>query len=60
MCSMNTDEMIHVYCRNTDTVNNDGTFLQSVKKLVEEPNSSHLIMDNNYVNTQWYIQNQNQ
>ena len=56
-CSMNTDERIHVYCRNTDTVNNDGTFLYGVKKLVEKPNSS-LIMDNNYVNTQRYIQNQ--
>jgi hypothetical protein len=57
-CSMNTDERIHVYCRNTDTVNYDGTFLQGVKKLVEKPNSSHLIMDKNYVNTQRYIQNQ--
>jgi hypothetical protein len=55
---MNTDERIHVYCRNTDIVNNDGTFLHGVKKLVEKPNSSHLIMDNNYVNTQRYIQNQ--
>ena len=54
---MNTDERIHVYCRNTDTVNNDGTFL-GCNKLVEKPNSSHFIMDNNYANTQRYIQNQ--
>ncbi|MFZ1877245.1 MAG: hypothetical protein WAU25_09465, partial [Nitrososphaeraceae archaeon] len=32
--------------------------LQGVKKLVEKQNSSHLIMDKNYVNTQRYIQNQ--
>lgn len=57
-CSMNTDERIHVYCRNTDNINNDGASLQGVLKIVEKSKSSHLVMDNNYVNTQWYIQNQ--
>jgi len=57
-CSMNTDERIHVYCRNTDNINNDGASLQGVLKIVEKPKSSHLVMDNNYVNTQWCIQNQ--
>lgn len=57
-CFMNTDERIHVYCRNTDNINNDGTSLQGVLKIVEKSKSSHLVMDNNYVNTQWCIQNQ--
>src|SRR5688500_1155021 len=57
-CSMNIDERIYVYFRNTDNINNDSAFLQSVLKIVEKPKSSHLVMDNNYVNTQWCIQNQ--
>ena len=30
-CSMNTDERIHAYCRNVDTVNNNGIYLEDTQ-----------------------------
>jgi predicted amidophosphoribosyltransferase len=50
-CSMNTDERVHAYCRNPDTVNND--LLLEKQKLMPRP----IIKDDYYVNTH-YIQNQ--
>ena len=58
-CSMNTDERIHVYCHNTSIQNNDdGIYLQDTQKLMEEPRSNQLLLYNNHINTQYYIQNQ--
>ena len=54
-CSMNTDERIHAYCRNTSIRNiNNGIYLKDTQKLMEEPKSYPLLIDN----TQYYIQNQ--
>lgn len=44
---MNTDERIHVYCRNPDTVNND-LLLEHKQKLMPRP----IMDDDYYVNTQ--------
>ena len=52
-CSMNTDERIHAYCRNPDTVNND-LLLEHKQKLM--PRS--IMNDDYYVNTHYYMQNQ--
>ena len=58
-CSMNTDERIHVYCHNTSIQNDDdGIYLQDTQKLMEEPRSNQLLLYNNQINTQYYIQNQ--
>jgi hypothetical protein len=47
---MNTDERIHAYCRNPDTVN----YLEDKQKLLQRPQSSQLIMDDDH----YHIQNQ--
>jgi hypothetical protein len=59
-CSMNTVERIHVYCRNASTLNNNnGSYLQDMQKLMQSPNSSQIVLDDNkYVNTHYFIQNQ--
>ncbi len=46
---MNTDERIHAYCRNLDTIN----YLEDKQKLIQRPQSSHLIMDDDH----YYVQN---
>jgi hypothetical protein len=46
---MNTDERIHAYCRNPDTIN----YLEDKQKLIQRPQSSHLIMDDDH----YYVQN---
>jgi hypothetical protein len=51
---MNTDERIHMHCRNPDTVNN-GVLLEDKQRFMKRPESSQLIMDDNYYH---YIQNQ--
>ena len=48
-CLMNTDERIHAYCRNPDTIN----YLEDKQKLIQRPQSSHLIMDDDH----YYVQN---
>ncbi len=53
-CFMNTDERIHMHCRNPDTVNN-GVLLEDKQRFMKRPESSQLIMDDNYYH---YIQNQ--
>ena len=56
---MNTDERIHTYCHNTSYQNNnDGIYLQDTQKLMEEPRLNQLLIHNNHINTQYYIQNQ--
>jgi hypothetical protein len=55
---MNTDERIHAYCRNVDIVNNNGIYLEDTQKLMEKPKSSQLIMDDYYIKSNYYIQNQ--
>jgi hypothetical protein len=55
---MNTDERIHAYCRNVDTVNNNGIYLEDTQKLMEKPKSSQLIMDDYYIKSNYYIQHQ--
>jgi hypothetical protein len=53
-CSMNTDERIHAYCRNIDTVNSNDIYIDDIQRLMVETKSSQLIMnDSNY-----YKQNQ--
>jgi hypothetical protein len=52
-CFLNTDERIHAYCRNPrnpDTVN----YLEDKQKLIQSPQSSQLIMDDDH----YHIQNQ--
>ena len=54
---MNTDERLHTFCSNPDTVNND-LLLGDKQSLMQTPESSELIMDNDYyVNTHYYVQN---
>jgi hypothetical protein len=50
---MNTDERIHDYCRDVDTINNNNKDinLKVTYKLIEKPKSSQLSM-NDYVKTQ--------
>jgi hypothetical protein len=50
-CSMNTIERIHAYCHNTSTLSDN---LQDSLELMEEP----IVINNNYINTHYYIQNQ--
>lgn len=58
-CSMNTDERIHIYCKNNVTVNNNNhIYLQDEQKLIEYPKSLQLIMDNYYMNTHYFMQKQ--
>jgi len=48
-CSMNTDERIHAYCRNIDTVNSNDIYIDDIQRLMVETKSSQLIMnDSNY------------
>ncbi len=57
-CSMNTVERIHAYCHNASTLSYDNIYLQDKQKLIEEPMSSLLVINNNYINTHYYMQNQ--
>ena len=58
-CSMNTVERIHAYCHNASTLSyDDNIYLQDTQKLIEEPISSQLVINNNYINTHYYMQNQ--
>lgn len=57
-CSMNTDERFHAYCRNVDTANSVVPS-EDKQRLMQKPESSQLIMDDDYyTNTQYYIQNE--
>jgi hypothetical protein len=51
---MNTDERIHAYCRNPDTVNDINIDIYLEDKQMQRPESSQLIMDEDH----YYIQNQ--
>ena len=56
---MNTVERIHAYCHNASTLRYDEDIhLQDTQKLIEEPISSQLVINNNYINTHYYMQNQ--
>lgn len=58
---MITDERIHAYCRNPDAANtiNTDVLLEDKQKITQRPESSQLIMDDDYyVNTHYSIQNQ--
>ena len=58
-CLMYTDERIHAYCRNTRVNNNNsGIYLKDTLKLMEEQKSYQLLIDDNPVNTHYYIQKQ--
>jgi hypothetical protein len=58
-CSINTIERIHAYCHNASTLSyDDNIYLQDTKKLIEEPISPQLVINNNYINTHYYMQNQ--
>ena len=49
----------HTHTHNTSIQNNDdGIYLQDTQKLMEEPESNQLLLYNNQINTQYYIQNQ--
>jgi hypothetical protein len=55
---MNTDERFHAYCRNVDTANSVVPS-EDKQRLMQKPESSQLIMDDDYyTNTQYYIQNE--
>ncbi len=51
---MNTDERIHAYCRNLDTVNDINIDIYLEDKQMQRPESSQLIMDEDH----YHIQNQ--
>ena len=51
---MNTDERIHAYCRNPDTVNDINIDIYLEDKQMQRPESSQLIMDEDH----YPIQNQ--
>ena len=51
---MNTDERIHAYCRNLDTVNDINIDIYLEDKQMQRPESSQLIMDEDHC----HIQNQ--
>jgi hypothetical protein len=56
---MDTVERIHAYCHNASTLSyDDNIYLQDTQKLIEEPISSQLVINNNYINTHYYMQNQ--
>jgi hypothetical protein len=58
-CLMYTDERIHAYCRNARVNNNNsGIYLKDTLKLMEEQKSYQLLIDDNPVNTHYYIQKQ--
>jgi hypothetical protein len=45
---MNTVERIHAYCHNASTLRYDeDIYLQDTQKLIEEPISSQLVINNN-------------
>jgi hypothetical protein len=51
-CLMHTDERIHIYCHNVSILNNNNhTYLEDTQKLVQIPNSSQIILndDHNYM-----------
>jgi hypothetical protein len=50
---MYTDERIHICCRNAGIQNNNG-----IRKLMPIPNSSQIVLNDRYVDTHYYIQNQ--
>jgi hypothetical protein len=51
---MNTDERIHAYCRNPDSVNDINIDIYLEDKQMQRPESSQLIMDEDH----YHIQNQ--
>jgi hypothetical protein len=51
---MNTDERIHAYCRNPDTVNDISIDIYLEDKQMQRPETSQLIMDEDH----YHIQNQ--
>ena len=55
-CSMITDERIHAYCRKAIIVNYNDSTHQDKQRLLVEPNSSQVVMDNNYINAHYYVQ----
>ena len=50
---MNTDERIHAYCRNPDSVNDINIDIYLEDKQMQRPESSQLIMDEDH----YHIQN---
>jgi hypothetical protein len=55
---MYTDERIHAYCRNARVNNNNsGIYLKDTLTSIEEQ-KSHQLLDDNPVNTHYYIQKQ--
>ena len=56
---MDTIERIHTNCHNASTLgDNNNIYLQDPQELMEEPTSSLLVTNDNYVNTHYYLQNQ--
>ena len=56
-CSMDTIERIHINCYNTCTPSvkeNNNLYWQNSQEKMEEP----IVMNNNYINTRFHIQNQ--
>jgi len=49
---MNTDERIHAYCRNPDTVNDINIDIYLEDKQMQRPESSQLIMDEDHYHIQ--------
>ena len=57
-CSKNTDERIHAYCRNIDTVNSNDIYIDDIQRLMVETKSSQLIMNDHNLDSNYYKQNQ--
>jgi hypothetical protein len=56
-CSMITDERIHAFCQNADTVIGRNNRNQDLQELLLEPNSVQTIMNNGYLNNYYNLQN---
>jgi hypothetical protein len=58
-CSMDTVERIHAYSHNNFTLNNNNNLhLQDSQMSLKEPISPRFAINDNYINTHIYIQNQ--
>jgi hypothetical protein len=57
-CLMYTDERIHAYCHNARVNNNSGIYLKDTLTSIEEQKSHQLLIDDNPINTHYYIQKQ--
>jgi hypothetical protein len=52
---MYTDERIHANCLNASNQNNNSVYLQDTQRILEEPRSYQLLIDDNYYNIENHL-----